>query len=252
MNNKKVLAALILALIVLLVGASVLYTRLSAATTPDQLSTQTPQAQESSASNNAAASGSSAGKTPDEAAGDNNSVGETNMAPQSEADNSATDESDKDSAANAGSAQDSSQEPAEPAKSLVPDFTVYDADGNEVHLSDFFGKPIVLNFWASWCGPCKMEMPDFHEKYLELGDKVQFLMVNMTSGRETLEGAKAFINDSGYTFPVLYDTAGSAAYTYSAYTLPTTYFIDADGHGVAYAQGAIDGETLQIGLDMIR
>ena len=53
----------------------------------------------------------------------------------------------------------------------------------------FIGKPIALNFWASWCGPCQMEMPDFHEKYLQLGEKVNFLMINMTTGRETQESA---------------------------------------------------------------
>ena len=134
----------------------------------------------------------------------------------------------------------------------APDFTVYDIDGNEVKLSDFIGKPTVVNFWASWCGPCQMEMPDFEEKFLELDGEVNFLMVNMTDGaRETVEIAADFIAQQGYTFPVFYDTASSAAMTYGVYSLPTTYFIDAEGHAIAQATGAIDGETLQRGLDMI-
>ena len=137
-------------------------------------------------------------------------------------------------------------------KSLAPDFTVYDAQGNEVHLSDYFGKPIVLNFWASWCGPCQMEMPDFNEKFLELGDEVQFLMVNMTDGdRETVETASAFISQKGYAFPVLFDKTYDAANAYGAYSLPMTVLIDSSGHIVAYATGAIDAATLQQGIDLI-
>ena len=141
----------------------------------------------------------------------------------------------------------------EPEKMKAPDFTVYDAEGNEVHLTDFVGKPIVLNFWASWCGPCKMEMPDFNEKYLELGEEVQFLMINMTDGsRETVAIASEFIKESGYSFPVFYDTKMDAANTYGAYSLPMTFFIDAEGYPVARATGAIDAETLMRGIDMIR
>ena len=137
-------------------------------------------------------------------------------------------------------------------KTKAPDFIVYDAEGNEVHLSDYVGKPTVLNFWASWCGPCQMEMPDFHEKYLELGEEVNFLMVNMTTGRETMESASAFIEKNEYSFPVFYDTDSDAAMTYGAYSLPTTFFIDADGYAIAQATGAIDAETLQRGIDLIR
>lgn len=141
---------------------------------------------------------------------------------------------------------------AEPQSTLAPDFTAVDAQGNQVSLSDYFGKPIVLNFWASWCGPCKSEMPEFDEAYLSQGEEIQFLMVNMTDGtRETLDIAKTFVTDSGYSFPVLYDIDQKAAMIYGVTSLPTTLFINAGGEMVAYAMGAIDGETLQRGIDMI-
>lgn len=135
---------------------------------------------------------------------------------------------------------------------MAPDFTVYDRDGNPVRLADYIGKPVVLNCWASWCGPCQMEMPDFEEKFKELGEDIQFLMVNMTDGsRETVDIAAGFIAEEGYTFPVFYDTDQNVAITYGVYSLPTTFFIDAQGHAIAQATGAIDSATLQKGIDMI-
>ena len=152
-----------------------------------------------------------------------------------------------------GTPQDSAApEETEPPKVEAPDFTAVDADGTEVKLSDYVGKPIVLNFWASWCSPCKSEMPEFNAAWEELDGEVQFLMVNMTDGaRETVESAREYVEGEGFTFPVLFDTKSEAAIAYSAYSLPTTYFIDADGYVTARAVGAIDGETLQKGLDLI-
>lgn len=148
--------------------------------------------------------------------------------------------------------QNDSADSDEQEQVTAPDFTVYDAAGNPAKLSDYFGKPIVLNFWASWCGPCQMEMPDFQEKYETLDGQVQFLMINMTDGsRETVTSASEFIKDQGYTFPVFYDTETDAATAYSANSLPTTYFIDAKGNVIARATGTISDDTLQRGIDMI-
>ena len=159
---------------------------------------------------------------------------------------------DEESAETEPTQENENPSPEEPENIPAPDFHVYDKAGAEVHLSDFFGKPIVLNFWASWCGPCKSEMPDFNEKYAELGGDVHFVMVNMTDGgRETVETASAFVEKNGYAFPVFFDTTGEAAAAYGAYSLPTSFFIDAQGHVIAQAVGAIDASTLQKGIDMI-
>lgn len=144
--------------------------------------------------------------------------------------------------------------PTEPQPETIPapDFTVYDADGNPVSLSDYFGKPIVLNFWASWCGPCQREMPHFEQAYLDMGEDIHFVMVNMTTGRETQKSAQDFLAETGYTFPVLFDLDMDAAYTCGVYSLPMTVFIDANGNVQDLAFGAISEETLLSKIDNIQ
>ncbi|NLL63747.1 MAG: TlpA family protein disulfide reductase [Ruminococcaceae bacterium] len=138
-------------------------------------------------------------------------------------------------------------------KVAAPDFVVYDKDGKEVRLSEYKGKPVVLNFWASWCPPCRMEMPDFQEKYLKEGEEIVFLMVNLTkSSDETFESASDFIEKEGYTFPVFYDKDLNAKEAYDIMSIPTTYFIDSEGNIAAQYIGAIDKETLQSGIDLIK
>ena len=139
-----------------------------------------------------------------------------------------------------------------PATLKSPDFTVIDVNGREVKLSDFAGKPIIVNFWASWCPPCKAEMPDFEAAYKKYGDRVNFLMVNMTDGfRETVSDAKKHASSNGYTFPLYFDTKGNASDTYGVYSLPTTYFFNANGEAVAMAEGMISASALEQGIGMI-
>lgn len=138
-------------------------------------------------------------------------------------------------------------------KTKAPDFAVYDEEGNKKGLSDYLGKPVIINFWASWCGPCKMEMPDFDKVYKELGDEIQFMMINLTDGsRETKETAGAYIKEQGFSLPVFYDLDNEAVNIYGAYSIPMTFFIDEEGHLIARATGAIDEQTLRKGIDMIK
>ena len=141
----------------------------------------------------------------------------------------------------------------ESAPQPAPDFTVYDAEGNEITLSALMdGKPTVLNFWASWCGPCRSEMPHIQEAYERLSGEVSFVMINMTDGqRETQESAEEYMAESGWTFPIYFDSDYDAAMTYGAYSLPQTYFIDAEGRLIAAARGSMSAEVLQSGIDMI-
>lgn len=128
----------------------------------------------------------------------------------------------------------------------APDFTVQDADGNELTLSDAFGKPIVLNFWATWCDPCKAELPAFEKAWQQYGDEVTFLMVNVTDGfRETAGGVAAFLEESGYTFPVYYDPTLTASTVYGATrSLPITVLLHADGTIAATLRGSLSEEVL--------
>lgn len=226
MNKKTQLIVLTLILVVVLAGAGILYSRLSAGAQTGQLSSTT------------SSDSTTTPESPD------------SQAPSSEPAEPPAQEGDS-----APDEETPAQEDSDDTQSDIPeapDFTVVDADGNEVHLSDFRGTPVVLNFWASWCGPCKSEMPDFDDAAARLEGQVQFLLVNMTDGsRETMESAQAYLEETGISAPAYFDTSYSAAIAYGVTSLPTTYFIDAQGGAVARAMGAIDTDTLQTGIDMI-
>lgn len=143
-------------------------------------------------------------------------------------------------------------EVAETTEAERPEMIVYDIDGNAHKLSDFEGKPVILNFWATWCGYCKMEMPDFEDAYRTYGDEIHFLMVNATdSVGETVEKASGYIMEQGFTFPVYYDTAQTAGQYFNLSSFPVTYLLDAEGEIVAWQKGMLTADILQTGIDML-
>ncbi|MDD4689461.1 MAG: TlpA disulfide reductase family protein [Eubacteriales bacterium] len=135
---------------------------------------------------------------------------------------------------------------------IAPDFQVLNNDGKTVTLKEHFGKPIVINFWATWCAPCRTEMPEFNKIYGEYKDEVTFMMVNLTDGqRDTVAKVKDFIKKSGYTFPIYYDTEYYAAYAYGVNSVPMSIFINSNGEIVDYYLGTLSEQKLRMYIDKI-
>jgi peroxiredoxin len=113
----------------------------------------------------------------------------------------------------------------------APDFTVNTLDGERVSLSDYRGKMVILNMWATWCGPCRVEMPEmqrFYEKFKYEGNGVEILAVNMTF-RDDVQTIKEFVNEFGLTFPILLDEKNTVGSLYRVLNIPSTWFIDEEG-----------------------
>jgi peroxiredoxin len=112
---------------------------------------------------------------------------------------------------------------------LAPDVQLMDTNGNEVTLSELRGTPIMINFWASWCPPCRAEMPAMQSAYDQYkGEGFMILAVNATN-QDNLNAALEFISDHDLTFPILVDTNGKASNDYQVHSLPTSFFIDQNG-----------------------
>lgn len=130
------------------------------------------------------------------------------------------------------------------------DFALYDQYGNEHKLSDYRGKTVFLNFWATWCPPCRSEMPYIEELYKEYNknndDVVILGVASPNLGSEgSQEDIEKFLKEEGYTFPVVFDEGGSQIYQYGISSLPSTFIIDKDGYITKYVPGAMNKETMK-------
>ena len=142
-------------------------------------------------------------------------------------------------------AQDNEENKIEPI-----DFTLYDQYGNRHTLSEYKGKIVFLNFWATWCPPCRGEMPHMEELYNEYNknqdDVVILGVASPNLGREGNENdIKDFLSEEGYTFPVVLDNNGAMVYDYGISAFPTTFIIDKEGYITKYIPGAMDKSTMQ-------
>lgn len=127
----------------------------------------------------------------------------------------------------------------------APDFTLMNQDGQEMKLSDYRGQTVFLNFWASWCPPCKVEMPYMQDFYMShQNEEVTILAVNMTHLENSMNEVDSFIKDKGLTFPILFDPNGDSTGRYEVVAYPTTYVISPDGTISERFQGAIDEDLM--------
>ncbi|MDA2382430.1 redoxin domain-containing protein [Bacillus cereus] len=113
----------------------------------------------------------------------------------------------------------------------APDFELTKLDGTNVKLSDLKGKKVILNFWATWCGPCQQEMPDMEAFYKENKENVEILAINYTPSEKGggEEKVSNFAKEKGITFPILLDKNIDVTTAYKVITIPTSYFIDTKG-----------------------
>ena len=140
---------------------------------------------------------------------------------------------------------------------MAPDFTLVDQYGQEHTLSDYKGKVVFINFWATWCPPCKAELPDIEEIYREYGmNKEDVVILGMTFPNMDREKSKEeiieFIEEEGYTFPTLFDESMELAYKYYISAFPTTFLINKDGTVEGYASGMLTKETMKEIIEKLR
>jgi len=180
---------------------------------------------------------------------------QTDSVEQEEA-NDATADSDAAENSNTDSHSDSTDN-ADAEAVPAPDFTLEDQYGNVHTMADYKGKIIFLNFWATWCPPCRAEMPEIQEIYEEYGENQSDVVVlgvaSPDTGREgNVESIAAFLEENNYTYPVVMDTGGSLAYYYGISAYPTTFMIDSSGNVYGYVTGQITKDIMQSIIEQTR
>lgn len=133
------------------------------------------------------------------------------------------------------------EEPPTQVEYIAPDFELKTLEGEAIRLSDYAGKKVILNFWATWCPPCKEEVPHMQKIYEEYQNQgVEILAVNVTNQDKGKEAVAQFVKEYGVTFDVVLDEEGDVGETYQVITLPTTYMIDTNGNMIDVIEGPMD------------
>jgi peroxiredoxin len=131
----------------------------------------------------------------------------------------------------------------------APRFALLDVNGTSVSLSDFNGRPLMINFWATWCPPCRLEMPELQKAHTGYQD--QGLVVLAVNQQEETQQVREFMNELGLTFTPLLDTDGNVGRAYGAQALPSTYFVDRSGQVTAVHRGILSEEQIEAYLTQI-
>jgi cytochrome c biogenesis protein CcmG/thiol:disulfide interchange protein DsbE len=129
----------------------------------------------------------------------------------------------------------------------APDFELKTLQGNPIQLSALRGKPVLLSLWASWCPPCKAEMPAFEQVYRQYADQGFTVLAVNASNQDNLTDAQAFVQANRLTFPILLDTQGRVSQLYDLRSLPTNFFIGRDG---VIQEVVVGGPLTEAGLQI--
>jgi len=132
--------------------------------------------------------------------------------------------------------------------SLIPDFSLTDLQGNEMRISHFRGKPVILNFWTVDCAPCKLEMPLFQKLVEATKGEIEVVAVNMGDSRKDVE---EYVNANGFTFTILLDEDGRVSDLFNVMAFPVTYIIDQDGIIQNHHTGQLTDDSLKTYLNTI-